>query len=115
MSLFAAIEPCESSPCINGVCYNGGVGFLCVCNAGWEGATCNQGKLEHPCISNGMCYYVYNGSCVYAMLGGKRPLVARVSLNMVSSKSLKLFLCEYFENGSIFYYIIQILTLAKMI
>ena len=32
---------CASNPCVNGNCTDGANGFMCNCEEGWSGETCN--------------------------------------------------------------------------
>lgn len=50
---------CDSSPCKNGAtCVNTGDGFTCLCQDGWDGATCQNNINEcatYPCYNGGRC------------------------------------------------------------
>jgi hypothetical protein len=40
------VDECQSSPCLNGAtCVDLENGYRCQCAEGWQGDTCDQGKL----------------------------------------------------------------------
>lgn len=40
------INECLASPCVNGNCSNTLGSYTCICDAGWTGTNCSQGKLS---------------------------------------------------------------------
>ena len=65
---FSVIDHCQSEPCKNGQCINQVGAFICKCNAGYTGKTCNEGNII---ISNTfkykqaicICHYLYLLQC----------------------------------------------------
>ena len=46
ISVCIDVDECMSSPCANGgICVDGSNEFMCQCLEGWEGPTCEQGKM----------------------------------------------------------------------
>lgn len=43
-NVFSDGDMCESGPCFNGTCQDGIGKFVCICNNGWEGRLCQNGK-----------------------------------------------------------------------
>ncbi len=41
--LFAEIDECDSSPCLNGQCEDQVNGYDCICQPGWTGTLCDVG------------------------------------------------------------------------
>lgn len=51
-------NPCDSSPCLHGVCNCYGNNFLCACNYGYTGNLCDQVVdycASNPCMNGGQC------------------------------------------------------------
>lgn len=40
------INECLASPCVNGNCSNTLGSYTCICDPGWTGTNCSQGKLS---------------------------------------------------------------------
>ncbi|KAK6490308.1 cubilin [Huso huso] len=54
----------EQNPCVNGQCISTTSGYICNCDPGWAGATCNQNINEctsNPCQNGGTCTDGING------------------------------------------------------
>lgn len=47
-NLFSDLNECESSPCINGTCLDAINNFVCLCDSGYTGIHCDQGKTVNP-------------------------------------------------------------------
>jgi hypothetical protein len=76
--LLADIDECLSSPCLNGVCSQGVPGtFICTCNRGYAGLTCesdiNECLALSPCQNEGTCRQgppgTYSCSCMPGFTG----------------------------------------------
>jgi hypothetical protein len=52
------IDECQSSPCVNGQCYDMINGYYCLCEIGFTGPICNikmSSCSSSPCLNNGIC------------------------------------------------------------
>ncbi|KAI4498132.1 hypothetical protein M0802_006618 [Mischocyttarus mexicanus] len=58
-------NPCVNRPCVHGTCISAHQGFICRCDAGYTGTTCNT-QIDlcapNPCKNNGVC--VVSGGAV---------------------------------------------------
>ncbi|KAL9959813.1 hypothetical protein ACROYT_G033169 [Oculina patagonica] len=65
-SIFSAVNPCSSLPCLNGgVCNLQGDGFTCTCAVGYTGDTCESMLslcVPNPCQNRGTCTPGASGS-----------------------------------------------------
>ena len=44
----AVIDYCaEWTPCPNGFCKTKTLGYECICNKGWKGENCTEGRITH--------------------------------------------------------------------
>lgn len=60
-----AVSSCQSNPCINGQCVDMSGDFVCNCNTGYTGKTCNQALPTNYCLpsscAHGTCYNISSG------------------------------------------------------
>ncbi|CAA79620.1 glp-1/Notch intracellular domain [Caenorhabditis elegans] len=65
--LFSGVNPCDSDPCNNGLCYPFYGGFQCICNNGYGGSYCEEGIdhcAQNECAEGSTCVNsVYNYYC----------------------------------------------------
>ena len=69
------IDWCSEIPCTHGTCMDGTTTYSCMCEDGWQGATCEEDVLEcstSPCQNGGSCTELagsYSCSCAAGWTG----------------------------------------------
>ena len=46
-------SPCRPNPCVRGTCTENGLDFLCQCEPGFTGLTCDTGKYYNDLLKSG--------------------------------------------------------------
>ena len=109
-NLNCSVDPCHSSPCQHGLCFSNGSSFLCHCQSGWLGSTCQQPDhcVSSPCV-NGACVNEPQGFHCQCPNGTYGTVCENVDhclsspcIHGTCSNNQTLFVCKCFQgwNGS---------------